>query len=74
MLGRVLVVDDEKALVLALKGLLKKEGHQVEVAYSGEEAIEKIEHAITNLDDPQRAGWFTSETADAAKRVLAGEG
>ena len=36
--------------------------------------IEKIERAITNLDDPQRAGWFTSETADAAKRVLAGEG
>ena len=36
--------------------------------------IEKIERAVTNLDDPQRAGWFTSETADAAKRVLAGEG
>ena len=42
-LGRVLVVDDEKALVLALKGLLSKEGYQVETAYSGEEAIQKIE-------------------------------
>jgi len=36
--------------------------------------IEKIERAIANLDDPQRAGWFTAETAAAAKRVLAGEG
>ncbi|HZR82764.1 MAG TPA: sigma-54 dependent transcriptional regulator [Candidatus Binatia bacterium] len=41
--GRVLVVDDEKALVLALKGLLSKEGYQVETAYSGEEAIQKID-------------------------------
>ncbi len=43
MRGRVLVVDDEKALVLALRGLLSKEGYQVEVAYSGEEALQKIE-------------------------------
>ncbi len=49
MIGRVLVVDDEKALVLALKGLLKKEGYQVEVAYSGEEAIEKIEPGAFHL-------------------------
>ena len=36
--------------------------------------IEKIERTNAHLDDPQRAGWFTSETAAAAKRVLAGEG
>jgi len=43
MTGRVLVVDDEKALVLALKGLLSKEGYQVETAGSGEEALRHIE-------------------------------
>src|SRR5437867_9476717 len=43
MQGRILVVDDEKALVLALKGLLSKEGYQVETAGSGEEAPRRIE-------------------------------
>jgi DNA-binding NtrC family response regulator len=43
MQGRVLVVDDEQAMRLALKGLLAREGYQVEVAGSGEEALECIE-------------------------------
>ena len=38
------------------------------------DVIDKIARTVANLDDPQRAGWFTSETVDAAKRVLAGEG
>jgi enoyl-CoA hydratase len=36
--------------------------------------VEKITRAVDNLDDPLRAHWFTSETVDAAKRVLVGEG
>ncbi|MBY0279770.1 sigma-54 dependent transcriptional regulator [Candidatus Binatia bacterium] len=43
MQGRLLIVDDEKALVLAIKGLLSKEGYQIETAYSGEEAVKLIE-------------------------------
>src|SRR2546425_6571270 len=43
MQGRVLVVDDEKAMVLALKGLLGKEGYHVETTVSGEEALRQIE-------------------------------
>ncbi len=43
MKGRVLVVDDEKAMLLALKGLLSKEGYQVETAGSGEEALRRLE-------------------------------
>src|SRR2546426_9374416 len=43
MQGRVLVVDDEKAMVLALKGLLAKEGYHVETTASGEEALRQIE-------------------------------
>ena len=43
MKGRILIVDDEKAMQLALKGLLSKEGYQVETAGSGEEALPKID-------------------------------
>src|SRR5690242_19745260 len=43
MKGRVLVVDDEKAMLVALKGLLSKEGYEVETASSGEEALRRIE-------------------------------
>jgi len=43
MSGRVLIVDDEKAMRLALKGLLAKEGYEVDTAESGEEALRRIE-------------------------------
>jgi DNA-binding NtrC family response regulator len=43
MQGRVLIVDDEQAMRLALKGLLGKEGYQVETAASGLEARRCIE-------------------------------
>ena len=38
---KVLLVDDEKTLVKALKFNLEKEGFLVEEAYNGEEALEK---------------------------------
>jgi DNA-binding NtrC family response regulator len=43
MSGRVLIVDDEKAMRLALKSLLVKEGYEVDTAESGEEALRRIE-------------------------------
>lgn len=43
MRGRVLIVDDERAMLLALKGLLTKEGYEVESVSSGEEALVRIE-------------------------------
>jgi two-component system response regulator AtoC/two-component system nitrogen regulation response regulator NtrX len=39
MQARVLVVDDEKAMLLALRGVLGREGYQVETASSGEAAL-----------------------------------
>lgn len=39
---KVLIVDDEKTLVKALKFNLEKEGFRVEEAYNGEEALEKV--------------------------------
>jgi hypothetical protein len=45
MQGRILVVDDEKAMVLAIRGVLSREGYQVETACSGEEGRRLIETA-----------------------------
>jgi DNA-binding NtrC family response regulator len=42
MQGRILVVDDERAMLVALKGLLGKEGWQVEAVASGAEALARI--------------------------------
>lgn len=43
--GRVLVVDDEERMTASLKAILAKEGHEVTVAHSGEEAIAAIASA-----------------------------
>jgi DNA-binding NtrC family response regulator len=43
MSGRVLVVDDERAILVALRGLFGKEGYEVDTAASGEEAVRKLE-------------------------------
>jgi CheY-like chemotaxis protein len=47
MSGRVLIVDDEKAMRLALKSLLAKEGYEVDTAESGEEALRRIEQGAS---------------------------
>ena len=70
MPGRVLVVDDEKAMVLALRGLLTKEGYQVETAGSGEEALGRIETGgfhvvITDLSMKQVSGMNVLERTRA---------
>ncbi len=49
MSGRILVVDDEKALLIALRGLLSREGYQVDTASSGEEALRRIETGSFHL-------------------------
>ena len=76
MKGRVLVVDDEKAMVLALKGLLSKEGYQVETAGSGEEALRRIETGIfhvviTDLSMDGVSGMQVLERARAVDPDLA---
>ncbi|MCC6282138.1 MAG: response regulator [Saprospiraceae bacterium] len=38
---RILIVDDEPNIVIAIEFLLKREGHDVETAYNGAEALEK---------------------------------
>ncbi len=46
---KILVVEDEKTLVRALKFNLEKEGFQVGVAYDGQEALEAMEKEEPDL-------------------------
>src|SRR2546422_5150962 len=71
MQGRVRVVDDEKAMVLALKGLLTKEGYHVETGGSGEEALRRIEtgsfHVV--IPDLSMNGVGGMQVLEHARRV-----
>ena len=42
MTARILIVEDERAIQLALSGLLRREGYDVEVAGSGDEATARL--------------------------------
>ena len=42
-LHKILIVDDEPNIVTALEFLLERGGYRVQVAHSGEEALERIE-------------------------------
>ncbi len=71
MQGRVLVVDDEKAMLVALKGLLTKEGYQVETTASGEDALRQIEtgnfHVV--ITDLSMNGVGGMQVLEHARRV-----
>jgi DNA-binding NtrC family response regulator len=47
--ARILVVEDERAIQIALTGLLRREGYEVEVASSGEEAVSRIQAGVFDL-------------------------
>ena len=49
MSAHILVVEDEHAIRLALKGLLKREGHSVELAEDGEVACERLREEAFDL-------------------------
>src|SRR5437868_13530549 len=71
MQGRLLIVDDERAMCLALKGLLSKEGYQVEAVTSGEEALKQIEtgsfHVV--ITDLSMNGVGGMQVLEHARRV-----
>lgn len=41
-MARILVVDDERDVVTLIKFLLEKDGHHINEAYNGAEALEKL--------------------------------
>jgi DNA-binding NtrC family response regulator len=47
--ARVLIVEDERAIQLALAGLMRRCGHDVEQAHSGEEGIRKVQDGSFDL-------------------------
>jgi len=47
--ARVLIVEDEPAIQLALSGLLRRLGHDVEQAHSGEDAIARLKDGLHDL-------------------------
>ena len=46
---RVLIVDDDEAIIKSLKSLLESEGYLVETASTGVEALEKTEENVYDL-------------------------
>ncbi len=61
LIGKVLLVDDEKAIVNILTRHLKEFGLDIEYAYDGKEALEKLHNGkfsvmITDLKMPQLGG------------------
>jgi DNA-binding response OmpR family regulator len=49
MAKRVLVVDDEPNIVMSLRFLMEREGFEVEVAPTGEQALEALEKSPADL-------------------------
>jgi CheY-like chemotaxis protein len=45
-MAKIMVVDDEPEMVSLIKKILEDGGHEVEPAYSGQEALEKLESGI----------------------------
>jgi DNA-binding NtrC family response regulator len=49
MTSKILVVEDEHAIRLALKGLLRREGHEVSLAEDGDIAVERLQEEDFDL-------------------------
>ena len=49
MKRRILLVDDELAILLTLKAILEMNGFEVETASTSKEAIQKLQHGVFNM-------------------------
>jgi DNA-binding response OmpR family regulator len=63
-MSKILVIDDEPAILLMLKKMLEKAGHEVDTASNGNEGIilfEKNKHdlLITDIIMPEKEGMET---------------
>ncbi len=67
---KVLVVDDEPQVAHALRRLLKREGFDVQVAFSGDEALERLKEFSPDilLTDFRMPGMTGSELLQRVKR------
>ena len=76
--SRILVVDDDDAILGSLRGLLESEGYSVETAHDGRDALDKLAQMeppqliLLDLKMPVMDGWqFLSERPrDAASGMV----
>ncbi|MBN2407991.1 MAG: response regulator [Elusimicrobia bacterium] len=73
-MSRVLIIDDEKIIAQMLKDNLELQGHEVEIAYSGTEGIEKacsmVPDVITlDIQMPDMTGFEVLKKLKEDKRT-----
>ncbi len=71
---RILVVDDDRAVVRLLRGYLEQAGYEVQVAYNGETALQLMRHqrpdlVLLDLMLPDRDGWDITRLVRADSRL-----
>jgi DNA-binding NtrC family response regulator len=70
--ARILIVEDERAIQLALSGLLKRQGYEIEIADSGEAALagfEKHDFDLVITDLALGGGKTGMDVLAASKKV-----
>ncbi|MCT4580626.1 MAG: response regulator [Flavobacteriales bacterium] len=80
MTKKILIVDDEPNIVMALEYSLKKQGYEVFIARDGEEAIDILEYSapdvvvldimMPNVDGYQTIKWIKNNKALANTKVV----
>ena len=63
-MGKILIIDDEPYILLMIKKLLEKEGHEVDLAMNGKEGLNLCQHKmpdllITDIIMPEKEGLET---------------
>jgi CheY-like chemotaxis protein len=63
-MAKILVLDDEPSILLMIKKMLEKEGHEVDIALNGKEGMKLFENnkpdlLITDIIMPEKEGLET---------------
>ncbi|MBI1811975.1 MAG: sigma-54-dependent Fis family transcriptional regulator [Nitrospirae bacterium] len=71
MKGKLLIVDDERNILRVISATLKKEGYEVEVARTGEEALDKFStnHADLVVTDFKLPGMSGADMLSSIKSI-----